>query len=180
MFLLAVDAHSKWPEIHEMSSTTVAKTIKILRNIFASYGLPEQIVTDNGPQFTATDFAKFMKANGIRHIRSAPYHPASNGLAERLIQSFKQAVKAGPWSHRLSEFPTVLQDYPTCNYGYIILRVSCSWKETSGQGLIYLSQTMNDMYWRSSHSKRETTTRHIPEIENGLLDNEWWLETKTS
>lgn len=109
MFLLEVDAHSKWPEIHEMSSTTVAKTIEVLRNIFASYGLPEQIVTDNGPQFTVTDFVNFMKANGIRHIRSAPYHPASNGLAERLVQSFKQAMKAGRsggrlLSHRLANF----------------------------------------------------------------------------
>ena len=95
MFLIAVDAHSKWPEIHEMSSTTVAKTMEVLRNISASYSLPEQIVTDNGPQFTATEFADFMKANGIRHIRSAPYHPASNSLAERQVQSFKQAVKAG-------------------------------------------------------------------------------------
>ena len=109
MFLLAVDAHSKRPEIHEMSSTTVVKTIEVLQGMFASYGLPEQIVTDNGPQFTATDFANFMKANGIRHTRSAPYHPASNGLAERLVQSFKQAVKAGrssgrPLSHRLANF----------------------------------------------------------------------------
>ena len=109
MFLLAVDAHSKWPEIHEMSSTTVTKTIEVLRNIFAAYGLPEQIVTDNGSQFTAVDFANFMKANGIRHIRSAPYHPASNGLVERLVQSFKQAMKAGrsggrPLSHRLASF----------------------------------------------------------------------------
>ena len=83
--------------------------MEVLRNIFASYDLPEQIVTDNGPQFTATDFADFMKANGIRHIRSAPYHLASNGLAERLVQSFKQAVKAGksggrPLSHRIANF----------------------------------------------------------------------------
>ena len=59
-------------KIDEMSSITVAKTIEVLRGIFASYGLPEQIVTDNGPQFTATDFANFMKANGIRQRTLPP------------------------------------------------------------------------------------------------------------
>ena len=48
---------------------------------------------DNGPQFTSNEFATFMKGNGTHHIRSAPYHPASNGLAERFIQSVKQALK---------------------------------------------------------------------------------------
>ena len=57
MFLVAVDAHSKWPEVHIMKETTAAKTIDILRTMFASYGLPEQLVTDNGPQCVSEDFA---------------------------------------------------------------------------------------------------------------------------
>ena len=85
MFLVAVDAHSKWPEIHIMKETMAAKTIEVLRKIFAAFGLPEQLVTDNGPQFVSDDFARFAKTNGIKHIRCAPYHPASNGLAERLF-----------------------------------------------------------------------------------------------
>ena len=111
MLFLAVDAHSKWPEIEIMSSTTAIKTIEVLRKMFARHGLPEQIVTDNGPQFVSTEleFATFMKGNGIRHIRSAPYHPASNGQVERLVQTCKQALKAGKdsgrsLSHRLSNF----------------------------------------------------------------------------
>ena len=61
--------------------------------IFSAYGLPEQMVTDNGPQFTSDEFAAFAKGNGIKHIRTAPYHPASNGLAERFVKSFKQSLK---------------------------------------------------------------------------------------
>ena len=53
MFFIAVDAHSKWPEVFKMTTTTVAKTIVVLRHQFASYGLPEQIVSDNGPQFSS-------------------------------------------------------------------------------------------------------------------------------
>ena len=109
MFFIAVDAHSKWPEVYEMSSTNVVKTIAVLRHMFAAYGLPEQVVSDNGPQFSSTDFSEFMKSNGIKHIRCTPYHPSSNGAAERFVQTFKQAMKAGKHDgrslqHRLENF----------------------------------------------------------------------------
>ena len=109
MFLIVVDAHSKWPEVVQMSTTTTTKTVEVLQVLFAKYGLPEQLVSDNGPQFTSEDFAYFMKANGIKHIRSAPYHPSSNGLAERFVQTFKRAMKSGEkdgqsLSTRLSQF----------------------------------------------------------------------------
>ena len=85
MFLVAVDAFSKWPHVFIMQSTTVSKTIEALRQLFASYGLPEHIVSDNGSQFTSEEFAVFMESNGIKHTRSAPYHLSTNGLAERFI-----------------------------------------------------------------------------------------------
>ena len=94
MFLLAVDAFSKWPEVRVMTSTTVSATLDVLREWFCTHGIPEQLVTDNGSQFTADAFKVFTKNNGIRHIRSAPYHPASNGLAECFVQSLKQSLKA--------------------------------------------------------------------------------------
>ena len=63
MFLVVVDAHSKWPEVIQMHSTTSSKTIEALRNLFVKYGLPEQLVSDNGPQFTSEEFAEFMNIN---------------------------------------------------------------------------------------------------------------------
>ena len=56
--------------------------------------LLEQIVSDNGTQFTSDEFTLFMKLNCIKLIRSVPYHPASNGLNERFIHTFKRAMKA--------------------------------------------------------------------------------------
>ena len=94
MFLVVVDAHSKWPEIYKMKTTTASDTVSVLRTLFARTGLPLQLVSDNGPQFVADEFTKFMKENGIQHIRSAPYHPATNGLAERMVQTFKLSLKA--------------------------------------------------------------------------------------
>ena len=52
-------------------------------------------MSDNGPQFVSAEFEKFMKENGVKHFRSAPYHPSTNGLAERFVQSLKQALKVG-------------------------------------------------------------------------------------
>lgn len=94
MFLVAVDAFSKWPEVVQMSSTTAEKTVDILRRIFSRTGLPDQLHSDNGPQFTSECFQQFMKYNGIKHTTSAPYHPRTNGLAERLVQTLKQTLRA--------------------------------------------------------------------------------------
>ena len=94
MFLVAVDAHSKWPEVVPMSTTTADKTITTLRTIFARNGLPEQICSDNGPQFTSEEFKAFLKSNGVKHYTSAPYHPSTNGLAERFVQTLKKGLKA--------------------------------------------------------------------------------------
>ena len=88
MFLVVVDAHSRWLEIERMTSTTSEKTIEVLQKLFARYGIPVQLVSDNRSQFTSEEFQQFLKRNGIKHITSAPYHPATNGLAERGVGSF--------------------------------------------------------------------------------------------
>lgn len=93
MFLVLVDAYSKWLEAHVMSSITAPVTTETLRGIFATHGLPDMIVTDNGPTFTSEVFKEFMVKNGIRHVCSAPYHPASNGLAERAVGTLKEGLK---------------------------------------------------------------------------------------
>ena len=64
MFLIVVDAHSKRPEVTPMSLTTAPKTIAALQLLFAKEGLPKQIVSDSGSQFTSEEFAHFTKTNG--------------------------------------------------------------------------------------------------------------------
>ena len=94
MFFIMIDAHSKWPEVFMMKSTTTEKTINVIRSVFSRNGLCKQLVSDNGPQFVNSTFAHFMKSNGITHLRSAPYHAATNGQAERFVQTFKQSMRA--------------------------------------------------------------------------------------
>jgi len=96
MYLLIVDAHSKWVDVHIIQSITSEKTIEKLRSVLATHGLPKQIVTDNGTSFTSDKFQDFVKKNGIKHTFSAPYHSATNGQAERAVQTFKQGLREIP------------------------------------------------------------------------------------
>ncbi|XP_055523194.1 uncharacterized protein K02A2.6-like [Wyeomyia smithii] len=91
-YLLAVDAYSKWVEIVKTSSTTSVATITILRSLFARLGMPETLVSDNGSQFTSAEFRQFCLENGIDHVTTSPYHPQSNGQAERYVDTFRRAI----------------------------------------------------------------------------------------
>ena len=93
MFLIIVDAFSKWVEIFRTNSSTSVTTIGLLRATFARYGIPQTVVSDNGTTFTSAEFKEFMTSNGITHITTSPYHPQSNGLAEKMVQSFNVGMK---------------------------------------------------------------------------------------
>ena len=94
MFLIVVDAHSKLPEVIPIATTNTTRTIEELRKLFTPHSLPEQLASDNEPQFIAKNFRAFVRSNGTEQVRSAPYYPATNALDERLVQTFKQAFRA--------------------------------------------------------------------------------------
>ena len=76
-----------------MSSIKSEASIGNLKASFSTHGLPDVLMTDNGPSFKSESFRQFVLPNGIQHLASASYHPASNGLAERAAQTFKNAMK---------------------------------------------------------------------------------------
>jgi transposase InsO family protein len=120
MFLIIVDAHSKWMDVQLMQSITTTKTVEKLLNVFATHGLPQMVVTDNGPSFTSSEFKDFMSRNGIKHTTSSPYHPSSNGLAERAVQSFKRAIEkitGQTVQEKLSKFLFKCRIYPHTTTG---------------------------------------------------------------
>ena len=76
-----------------MQTAVSLMTIEKMHSVFATHGLLEMLVTDNGTVITSEEFKKFMDKNGIQHVHTSPYHPASNGLAKRVVQTFKRALK---------------------------------------------------------------------------------------
>ena len=87
-----MDTHSKWIESHVVNSTSSKATIKVLHNLFATHGIPEHVVSDNGSGFTSQEFKQFMEQNGIKHTTTSPYHPSANGLAEHAVQTVKHGI----------------------------------------------------------------------------------------
>ena len=107
MFLLVIDAYTKWLDVHVSSTSSSASTIESLRRSFATYGLPEVVVSDNAANFTSEEFQSFLKSNGVKHVRTPPYHPASNGIVERAVQMLKSGLrkfKIGSVETKVSRF----------------------------------------------------------------------------
>lgn len=92
--LVMIDAFSKWAEVHAMASTTTEETILRLRRTFSQEGVPTVLVSDNGPQFTSHQMEQWLEAIGCRHILTPPYHPRSNGQAERFVRDLKDHLRA--------------------------------------------------------------------------------------
>ena len=111
MILILIDAHSKWVEAICTHGSTSAVVIDELRTLFAQFGLPETIITDNGTCFVSAEFETFLSRNGIKHLTSAPYHPSSNGLAERAVQLVKCSLKKVTRGSMKSRLAKVLFHY---------------------------------------------------------------------
>lgn len=91
--LICIDAYSKWLDVTVMSNTTASSLINVLRKFFSIFGLPGQIVSDNGPPFNSHEFVSFCLHNGIKKTNSPSYHPQSNGMAEVRVGNVKNALK---------------------------------------------------------------------------------------
>ena len=114
-WLVITDAYSKYPCIHPTSSTSTRATLDLLEEDFAHFGFPHTLVTDNAPTFTSEEFQHWCKERGITHLTGAPYHPATNGTAEHLVQTFKQALRKSslPPKRALQEFLMQYRRTPT-------------------------------------------------------------------
>ena len=91
--LVAIGYYSTWFEIAMLYSTSTAEVVNCLDNWFASHGQPKLVVTDNGVQFTSTDFVQFFNENGINHRNVTPYYPRANGEVERQNRTIMKAIK---------------------------------------------------------------------------------------
>ena len=101
-----------------MTTTSASKTVEVLRDLFSRYGLPQVVVSDNGPQFVSKEFSEFMQNNSISHRRG----PATNGEAERFVRTFKSALHKGKRDEgtlvqKLAQFLFVFRTTPHATTG---------------------------------------------------------------
>ena len=106
--VVLIDYHSSYPEILWTNEATAETVIDWLMNIFARFGNPSQLVSDNGPQFTSSKFTNFLANRGIRHLRTPNYNPQRNGFVERFNKTLKTSTQtfSGPadWKRQSLEF----------------------------------------------------------------------------
>ena len=97
--LIVVDSYTKWSEVLRCKRPTTGVAITYLHELFARVGVVDCLVSDNGTQFTSSDFKEFCHTFQIKHITTPPYHPRSNGLAERFVDTLKKALKKASGTH---------------------------------------------------------------------------------
>lgn len=91
-YVIVVDYYSSFPIIRKLSTTTSTSLVNSLRSIFAEYGVPETVISDNGPQYSSHEFAVFASKYGFKHTTSSPHFPQANGKAERYVGAVKDIL----------------------------------------------------------------------------------------
>ena len=98
-YLLIVDYFSRFPEIIKMKTTTSASIIEALKTIFSRHGIPETLISDNGPQYASQEFTNIARSYNFCHVMSSPHFPQSNGQAERTVRTIKKLLKESDDPH---------------------------------------------------------------------------------
>ena len=91
-YVLVVDYTSKYFDMHHLPDLKASTVIKKTKSIFARYGIPEEVFSDNGSQYSSRAYKDFAKQWNFTHTTSSPEFPQSNGLVERAIQTIKRTL----------------------------------------------------------------------------------------
>ena len=83
--MIIADYYSLWQEVYILDKTDAEHVIEVTKDTFARHGIAEEVVSDNGPQFSSYKYERFSKEWQFNHIRSSPHYPQSNGLAEAMV-----------------------------------------------------------------------------------------------
>jgi hypothetical protein len=145
--VVLIDYFSKYPEILTTGSITSTRIIDWLKETFARYGNPKELVSDNGPQFISDEFTKFLRDRDIRHIRSAVYNPQENGL----VEVFNKFLKFGT--------QTFTADHTPWNQGLQSLlfhfRATSPTPDAPSPGELFFNRRMHMNHEVSRHSNSE-------------------------
>lgn len=99
-YLVAIDYYSRFIEVASLTSTLTSAVIVKLKAIFSRHGVPNTLITDNGPQFAAAEFADFAKDYNFHHVTSSLHYSQSNGEAERAVRTVKSLLQKNEDPHK--------------------------------------------------------------------------------
>jgi transposase InsO family protein len=167
-FLIIIDAFSRWLEIISMSKTNAEAVIRELNRLFGIFGYVEEVVTDNGPPFGSYELRQFLENKGIKITHSPPYHPQSNGLAERAVQTAKTVLrkliieKVSPFqlNNAVEEFVRNHRNLPTTENGIVPAHLVFSFKPKTELTSL-------------KHHQRNNSIREFKEIRNIESNNKF-------
>ena len=108
-YLILVDYYSNFIEVDHLKETTSLQVIERLKPHFARHGIPDILITDNGPQFSSDTFHKFSADYQFQHHTSSPHYPRSNGKAEKSVQTVKNLLRKAQAEN--SDFHLALLDF---------------------------------------------------------------------
>ena len=91
--LIIVDSYSGWLEAALCKDRSTDTVIEVMRAIFACFGVPQVVVTDNAPEFAGGHLKSWLNTISCRLLHSPEYRPSSNGLAERMVKVLKDGLK---------------------------------------------------------------------------------------
>jgi len=91
--LLMVDYYSRYPEVSELRDMRATTLITKMKSFFSRHGIPDEVVSDNGPNYASREFADFAHSYGFKHTTTSPRYPQSGGLHEKTVQTVKSMLK---------------------------------------------------------------------------------------
>ena len=91
--LIVVDYYSRYPEVSELRNTKARTVINKTKSIFSRHGIPESVVSDNGPQYSSEEYKQFAKDYNFIHNTISPRYPQSGGLHEKTVQTVKNLLE---------------------------------------------------------------------------------------
>ena len=92
-YVIVIDYFSRYPEVIKLGTTSSTSIINTLKSIFSRHGIPSQLISDNGPQFSSSAFKQFASSYSFHHVTSSPRYLQSNGLVERGVGTVKRLLQ---------------------------------------------------------------------------------------
>ena len=92
-YLLIIDYYFRYIETEKLTNESSIEVIYHTKSIFARHGIPQKVISDNGPKYSSIQYKKFAEECSFLHTTSSPRFCQSNGNAKRTVKTIKSLLK---------------------------------------------------------------------------------------